>query len=336
MASFEKRGKSWRAQVKRQGSRLSASFPTKREAEVWAAEQEREIRHGEVGAIPNKTLGDLLEKYGEEVSPKKRGELWELKRIKVLQGYKIAQVKLAQLDSTHVAKWRDDRLKDVSGSSVCRDWNLLSHACFIAIREWKWLTRNPFREVTRPAVANPRKKVFSDDEIERICWALGIDVAQPVNGGGNVSQRVAYAFLFAIETAMRAGEIVGIAADDILGNYIHLPKTKNGAPRDVPLSERAREIIAAFPDGFGLAGSQIDALFRRARTAAGVDDGRFHDSRRTALTRLAKIYQNPMDLAKVSGHRDLRILLNTYYTPSIDDLAEKLLAGNTNTPPAQK
>jgi integrase len=335
MASFERRGRVWRAQVKRNGCRVSASFPTKREAEVWAAEQERDMRQGASGAIPNKTLGDLLDKYGAEVSPKKRGELWELKRIKVLQEYKIAKVKLANLDSTHVAKWRDDRLKDVSGSSVCRDWNLLSHACFIAIREWKWLTRNPFREVTRPAVAQPREKVYLDDEIERICWSLGVDVALPVDGAANISQRVGYAFLFAIETAMRAGEIVGISGADISGNYVHLPKTKNGSPRNVPLSLRAREIIAQFPDGFGLTGSQIDALFRRARDAAGVV-GRFHDSRRTALTRLAKIYQNPMDLAKVSGHRDLKILLNTYYQPSIDDLAEKLTQGNTSTPPTQK
>jgi len=33
---------------------------------------------------------------------------------------------------------------------------------------------------------------------------------------------------------------------------------------------------------------------------------------------------NPMDLAKISGHKDLSLLLNTYYAPSIEDLASKL------------
>jgi hypothetical protein len=31
-----------------------------------------------------------------------------------------------------------------------------------------------------------------------------------------------------------------------------------------------------------------------------------------------------MELAKVSGHRDLRILLNTYYRVTVDELADKL------------
>ncbi len=48
-----------------------------------------------------------------------------------------------------------------------------------------------------------------------------------------------------------------------------------------------------------------------------------HDTRREALTRLSKIF-NVMELAKISGHRDLRVLQNVYYAPSADDLAEKL------------
>lgn len=89
------------------------------------------------------------------------------------------------------------------------------------------------------------------------------------------------------------------------------------------MSAKAREIVSRYPDGFGLNSGQLDALFRKARDAAVVD-GTFHDSRRTALTRLAKVYQNPLDLARVSGHKDLSILLKVYYAPTIDDLADKL------------
>jgi hypothetical protein len=31
-----------------------------------------------------------------------------------------------------------------------------------------------------------------------------------------------------------------------------------------------------------------------------------------------------MELARVSGHRDLRVLQNVYYAPSVKDLADKL------------
>ena len=97
----------------------------------------------------------------------------------------------------------------------------------------------------------------------------------------------------------------------------------NGSARDVPLSKKAQEILAKYPDGFGLTSRQLDVLFRRGKKLAGVD-GTFHDSRRTALTRLAKVFQNPLDLARVSGHKNLNMLISTYYAPSVEDLAERM------------
>ena len=68
----------------------------------------------------------------------------------------------------------------------------------------------------------------------------------------------------------------------------------------------------------------IDALFRKAKLRVGLGDLRFHDARRTALTKLAKKLENPMDLAKVSGHKDLRILLSVYYAPNMDEMADRI------------
>lgn len=317
MASYEKRGKRWRVQVKKNGIRLSDTFDTKAKAQEWAAQQESDIASQKRGSVPNKIFGDLLDRYGSEVSPTKKGELWELKRINVLKTYKIASVRLSSLDEVHVSEWRNDRLKDVSSASVLRDWNLLSHACEIARREWKWLVKNPFREVKRPKDSKPRDKVYSQDEIDRLCLAMGYVEGKPLN----LTQQVAVAFLFALETAMRAGEILGIQKEHIFPSYVHIPDSKNDQKRDVPLTSKAKELIAYFP--LSITATQRDSLFRKAKRNAVVD-GRFHDSRRTALTRLAKIYQNPMELAKISGHKDLRILMNTYYSPSIEDLASRL------------
>jgi integrase len=264
----------------------------------------------------------LLDKYLEEVSPTKRGEAWERKRISVLKGYEIAKVRLSDLDGTHVAKWRDKRLQDVSGASVLRDWNLLSHACTVAIQEWKWLRTNPFREVKRPKESAPRQRVFTADEIERICFALGVD-DKAIEAPKIISQRVALAFLFALETGCRAGEICSLGKEQIYPNHIHLTRTKSGDDRKVPLSQKAREILTLLPDGFGLESSQLDALFRKAKKRAGCEEAHFHDSRRTALTNLAKVFTNPLDLARVSGHKDLSMLIRVYYAPSVDDLAGK-------------
>lgn len=125
---------------------------------------------------------------------------------------------------------------------------------------------------------------------------------------------------------MRAGEIVELRPGQVFERHVHLPRTKNGSARDVPLSTRAREILDSLPEQdpvFGITSAQLDALFRKARDRACLVDLRFHDTRRTALTRLSKKL-DALELARVSGHKDLRILLDTYYQPTIEDLAKKL------------
>ena len=57
--------------------------------------------------------------------------------------------------------------------------------------------------------------------------------------------------------------------------------------------------------------ASLDALFRKARTRAQIEDLHFHDTRREALTRLSNIF-DVMELARISGHRDLRILQKVY------------------------
>jgi integrase len=108
------------------------------------------------------------------------------------------------------------------------------------------------------------------------------------------------------------------------GRVAHLPKTKNGYARNVPLSSRAIEILAQLPDGestlFNVAGASLDALFRKAKARAIIEDLHFHDTRREALSRLAKKV-DVLTLAKISGHRDLRILSNVYYQTDMGEVA---------------
>jgi integrase len=54
----------------------------------------------------------------------------------------------------------------------------------------------------------------------------------------NFTQQIMIAFLLAIETAMRAGEIRGLTWDRVylMNRYVTLNETKNGTKRHVPLS----------------------------------------------------------------------------------------------------
>lgn len=320
MASIRKLKTGHRAEVCVKGVRDSAMFDTSREAKAWAALRETELRQRAGAGPSNLRVSDLLERYAREVSPGKRGARWELLRLNAMGSLPLASMLAADVTEQHVAEWRDARSVGVQAGTVRREMVLLSHVFETARREWKLIDANPCKDVRRPKAPPPRDRRITDDEAQRMCWALGWDYGQPVT---QARHRVAVAFLFAIETAMRAGEVCGIRPAHVTGRTVLLPMTKNGKPRTVPLSSRALELLSFLPAGhFDLDPRVLDALFRRGRDAAKIDGLTFHDTRHEAITRLASIF-NPLELARVVGHSNVNQLL-TYYNKSAGDLADLL------------
>jgi integrase len=336
MASLKKVGHVWRVQVAVQGVRVSGTFSTKAEASAWAAQREMEIRNAKpLGPGATKTLQDALDRYAREVSIHKRGQRWEAFHLAaigrhMIDGVRLGDMLIGDITSEIIGRWRDDRMtgsyeKDyadkVSGSTVNRELNILSHVFTTARREWKWIEESPSKDVRRPEEAPHRDRLISHDEIERLCVALGYD-------GGPVTTKQAAtgaAFLFAIETGMRAGEICALTRANVHGAVADLPKTKNGTKREVPLSSRARQILDTLPDAetvFGLQSSVLDTLFRRAREQCRIEDLKFHDSRHEAITRLAR-QLNVLELARMVAHKNLNEL-QTYYNETAEALAKKL------------
>ena len=328
MGSIRKKNKSYEASVFKLGIRKSRTCRTKAEANMWIAETEKEILSGKFNTIPDKTFGDLMDKYGKQVSPTKRGGSFELKRISKLAEDEISKVKLSELNQTHFSAWRDRRLQSVKAGTVLRDWNLITHALNTAKNEWKWLLENPIKGVKRPKEPPHRERRIEQDEIDRLLFALGYEYSENPE---TISSRVGAALIFAIETAMRAGEIASLSWSnvDIEKRVAHLPMTKNGFARDVPLSteairiiEQLRSVNESSESVFNLRTSQIDALFRKAKGRAMIDDLHFHDSRAEAITRLSKKV-DILTLARISGHRDLR-QLQIYYRESMSDIAKRI------------
>jgi len=261
-------------------------------------------------------FADLMLQYCDKVAQFKRGGDKEVLRITAfVRRDPLAKVALEQLTPQAVADWRDARLQQVSPGTVLREWGMMSNACNIAVREWGWIDSNPFANVRRPKSTAPRETTYSVEDADKILAA-----APPA---------LRDVFKFALQTAMRAGEITGLCWKDVGDKVVSIPLTKNGSKRVVPLSVEARRILAERPRGadaepvFGLDAAQLDRQFRRAKRSAGMDDFHFHDTRRTALTHLATKV-GPMDLAKISGHKDLKILLNTYYAPDMAAMADRL------------
>lgn len=328
MATFVKRGDAWRAQVRRRGVVDSATFPTKGEARAWAEERESEILAGFTGKAPRKTLRDALDRYADEVSPTHRGERWERVRLaKMAREMACAGTQLGALQPAAIAEWRDARLAVVAPASAARELQLLRAVLEVARREWGWLKSNPAKDVKKPISPPPRRRRIENDELERLCAALGYVGRVECH---NVSQRVAVALLLAVETAMRCGELCALTWSKVRlrERFVELERTKNGDAREVPLSKRAVELLESVGKVDGddlvlrLSTAQVDALFRKAKVKAGVHGLHFHDSRAEALTRLAKKV-DVLTLGRIAGHRDLKSL-TIYYRESASQIADRL------------
>lgn len=129
---------------------------------------------------------------------------------------------------------------------------------------------------------------------------------------------------------MRRGELLSLRWEniDLHARTAYLPDTKNGDSRTVPLSTAAVQVLQGLPKHISGAVIPVkffslDAAFKRACKRAGLEAVRFHDLRRTAITRMAEKLPNVIELAAVSGHKSLMVL-KRYYRPAAVDLATKL------------
>ncbi|MCZ4281669.1 site-specific integrase [Kiloniella laminariae] len=326
MATFKKREKKWVAEVRIKGRYASKTFLTKLEAQAWAVEKEQDFGR-QTGLVQGKTASDAFDRYAKEISPTKKGARWEDIRLQKLKRSGLADISLLQLSTEDINDWIKESAKTLSAGSIHREFHLIGSVMEAARKRWKWIEKNPCRDAELPKEPPPRDRRLSDQEIAIILRALDYKEGEKPKTS---RQRLAIAFLLAIETAMRQGEIWGLTWDNVFleGRYVHLPDTKNGTKRDVPLSTAAVELLTLFlptEDNKVFKGSQVAAatMFRRIiNEKCKIFDLKFHDTRHEALTRLARKI-DVLDLARMVGHKDPRSLM-IYYNPTASEIAQRL------------
>jgi hypothetical protein len=177
MATIRKLRGKWQAQVRRKGMAPRAkSFESKADAERWARSLEAEVDR--CGALPDTrlaekmTLGEVLTRYKDEITPKKRSAISEAARINGILRRPICHRTLTLLSTADLASYRDDRLKVVSPATVVRELNTISHAIDTARREWNiHLAQNPCKLVRRPSPPRGRTRRLKEDEEQRLLAA---------------------------------------------------------------------------------------------------------------------------------------------------------------------
>jgi integrase len=334
MASFRKRAGRWQARIHRHGSTpIVKTFDLKADAERWAVAVQREIDLGSFAPrneAENTTVSQLIDRYLLEVVPSFKGAERERYALKNIARF-LGTYSLAALSPLVVASYRDRRSASVSSGTVLREINSLSALLNHARKEWGIGVTNPVSAIRKPAPSPGRTRRFEGDEEARLMSALEAK-GRCSNGrlkAGTRNHWIKPIVELAVQTGMRRGELLALEWRfvDLDRHVAHLPVTKNGTPRDVPLSSAACAVLKELPRSisgrvFPVSMEAFKQAFSRACNAAGLVDFHFHDLRHEAASRLAERL-NVLELAAITGHRDLK-MLHRYTHLRAQDLAIKI------------
>lgn len=337
LATFRKKPWGWEAQIRVRGRpSISSTFGSKADARAWASKTESEVARGiyrERGQDDQLTLGILIDRYLVEVTPLKKGANVETIRLAAIRRDPICEIRLSDYLSSDTAGYRDRRLSVVSGSTVNREFNLISHVFNVGRKEWGVKMENPIASLTRPKNNRARNRRLRPKEEVALLHELRPrerDERGVYLRGGCRNSLMLPLTKLALATAMRMGELLSLRWEHVHldERFVHLPDSKNGESRDVPLSMPAREILAGLSQDvpgqvFPLSEEAAKQAFSRAVIRAGIGDFHFHDLRHEAVSRMAPLIRDSLTLSKVTGHKSTR-MLGRYFHPDASYLANLL------------
>ncbi len=310
-------------ELHRNGRRIfkSKTFSTKREALDWEKKLLYEIDAGIVTkeSLRRRKLSDAIQKYIDTVLPQKpKNARNVLQHLKWWEGT-IGGLQLSEVTPAVLAECRDKLLIEPSSKGKARKNNTvirylasISIVLEYCVKEWLWLPQNPARSIKKPRVGKGKTRFFDQEEIQRIrdlCGACDSPHLLPI-------------FILALHSGMRKGEVLSLRWEniDFREREIHLPTSKNGEPRDIPMTEEVFKILSELAkakqmDIGGLVFPSpsnpqkpidIKSTWERVLKKAGIEDATFHTIRHTACSYLAQIGVPPILIARIVGHKDSR------------------------------
>jgi len=307
MAYISKHNDKWRAAIQQNGQRSSKVFSTKREAQAWATAEESKAKR--LKSSYGVTFGDAVERYARDVSSKKKSQKTEALRLATLCKHFGADTPLSEIDSPHIAAWRDARLKIVKSSTVLREVNLLRNLFNVARLEWRWMDQTPFAGVKLPKDAPPRDQLWTWQLIKRVLRAPRIGKTKEMQD----------AFHIALRTGMRLSEVLRAPENfDKKRVIVELEGSKTEAKAKIPIGRIAAKLLDRPP--FTVGPNEGSVLFSKLCRELLITDLTFHDARATGLTSLAAKV-DVLTLAKISRHKNLSLLSNVYYRKTAEAIS---------------
>ncbi|WHS95355.1 site-specific integrase [Sinorhizobium kummerowiae] len=325
MATIRKRGDKWQVQIRRQGfPPISRSFHTKSDAAEWARYWESKADRAELPdnrkVLDTISLADLVKRYRDEVVIAKRGREIETIILNAFLKEPICRKKLSALSSEDFTAYRDKRLEVISGKSLSRQLSPLSNMFNVAKQEWGIpIKSNPLAKLRIGTKESKRERRLRANELAKLVHAAR-KTRNPL---------ILPIVLFALETAMRRGEILSMRWHhiDLDRRSVVIPETKNGYPRTIPLTSKAMVTLQGIKRDservFPIQPNALRLSWTRLTHRASIKDLHFHDLRHEAISRFFEMGLTVPEVASISGHRDIRMLMR-YAHADAERLAKKL------------
>ncbi len=324
MATIRKRSGKYHAQIRKTGYQtLTKTFSSLTTAKRWASATEADMERNLHVVIPdNTTVGELLDRYEEEVSPTHKSYQVEKYRLQTLKEH-LGDKRVSNFFPSVVCKYRDTRLKAVSPASLKRELTILNSVLNIAIKEWGIaIQQNPVSMVSLPKMPQGRDRRLETGEEEQL-----------LSSSGELKRLI----ILALETGMRRGEILNIKKShiDFARQTLLIPLTKTDTPRTIPLSSRAIAVLREQLRGpqniipiaettlFSYKPRSLSGAFLRLCKKHKLENLHFHDLRHEGTSRLFEKGLNPVEVATITGHKDPRMLMR-YTHLRAEDLVRRL------------
>lgn len=319
----------WQAIIRRRGFKmLTKTFSTQEHALMWARYIESEIDRGifvDRSEAERTSMGELFDRYEREITPHKKSAGRERNRLKLLKKT-YANFTASSIQRQHIAAFRDQRISEgISGATVIKELNLLSHVIDTAIREWGFpLQSNPAKLIRKPKPAKSRERRLSinEEEVLLACCRCSRSIL------------LESIVILAIETCMRLSELLDLHWDDVdlKKRVLYLHISKNGEGRTVPLSGVAIRVLSLIPRQINnkkvfwrwSSTSGFQHSWRRAVINAKIKDLRFHDLRHEGISRMFEKGFSLAEVALISGHKTWS-MLRRYTHLKAEDLVKKMI-----------
>ncbi|KAH0438491.1 site-specific integrase [Paraburkholderia fungorum] len=263
---------------------------------------------------PQSTIKQALKAYVERVSIHKRGAKQETYRTRPIWRSFLGKMKISSVTTVDIAAYRDMRLATiaphtkrlVTPNTVRLELAMLSDLFNVAQIEWGACASNPVSKVRKPKLPPGRDRRITFGEERRLLRAAA----------AHKNPEMYSIISLAIETAMRQGEILSLEWEniDLRRRIAHLPITKNGEKRDVPLSQGALSALTRL--GIGTSGKVfkykpdgLKSAWRVLVKRLCIENLHFHDLRHEAVSRLFELGTlDYLEIATISGHKSVQML----------------------------